>query len=377
MSDLQADDVRMRWSEDACKIVGTLKFVGEPWTEYNPDGENTGHFFVWQFDNKYAGTEVQLSANTVKENVIAIDSFPSTATITLDSTCCLIQRIENLADGKLHIKLADDVEYDLDFTETTLEPALGADAVVVAAQEEDMDAVSPASALIADDVQITWRGIVGTVTGTVHWYKFTNGHFENKPTGHYLPVVVKNHDGEAIKGIGSASDEPSLVDPKWIIRVDDFITQSKTVKLYANDVQIAELDVRGLKLELPTGENAIDATKTDYGQFGNNTAYYKDRSVNLSWEGLKCTVTGELNYVKHEQFSKLHEDGNYFAFKLNDADFTGKDITVTLSKAQTSNATDWVMRVTEESKSKPIIVEVDDVEICRFDISGVTLGTAS
>lgn len=376
MSDLQADDVRMRWSEDACKILGTLKFVGEPWTEYDPDGDNTGHFFVWQFDNKYAGTEVQLSANTVKENVIAIDSYPSTTTITLDSTCCLIQRIENLADGKLHIKMADDVEYDLDFTETTLEPALGQNAVVVASQEEDMDAVSPASTLIADDVAISWRGMKGTVTGTVHWYKFTNGHFAKKPTGHYLPVIVKNHDGETIKGIGSEDDEPSLIDPKWIIRVDDFITKGKNVKMYANDEQIAELDVRALKLELPVGENAIDATKKDYGQFGNNTAYYENGEVNLVWDGLKCTVTGKLNYVKTEQFDKLHEDGYYFAFKLNDADFEGKDVTVTLTKAQTSNATDWVMKITPESISKPITVVVDGITICTFDISGLTFGDA-
>ena len=123
--------------------------------------------------------------------------------------------------------------------------------------------------------------------------------------------------------------------------------------------------------ECPIGEAAFKADKTDYGNFGNNQAYYGQDHANIVWDGTSATVTGKLKYVKQETFSKLKADGNYFAFALSDW-FKGKPITVQNGK-KTSNVTDTdiVCLVGEDKQS--ITVKYNDTVIAVFDLSGVEL----
>lgn len=249
--------------------------------------------------------------------------------------------------------------------------------VVIADQDEDMDAVKPASELIKDDVQIAWTGIKGLVSGAVHWYKFTNGHFSSTPTGHFLPVVVVGHAGETIKVTGSDDGETSLVDPKWNIRVDDFITASKTCKMYAGEKQLCELDFSGLTLETPKGENAFVEEQT-HGEFGTPEDMYE--GVERTWKNTKCVVTGTLKKLSKEKYPKIAEDGAYyFGFTLA-KDFIGKKIEVrgpsgyeVQKDPATAENLDWVVQIKQENIAQPIFVYINDHVLASFDLSGVKL----
>lgn len=345
--------------EEDGSVVGTIKYINSfPEFSNNPE-EQKGNFFPIHLDDKYSGKPI-----TVKRN--------GGETSKTEEDLDWILRIPN-KDAAYTFEADSAQIMQLNFKKATIKTNVGGDAVAIAKQSEDMDAVKPASTLIDSNVAIEWTGIQGKVTGNVHWYKFTNGHFAKKPTGHYVPVVITGHDGETIVATGSDEQTQELDDPKWIIRVDDFITNEKPAKLAASGVELAELDFKDVVLELPTGENAFDKTKTDYGQFGNTTAMYKDGKLTASWNGTKCTVTGTLNKIKKDTFTKLSADGYYFAFRLIEPEFTDKSVTVQLANTKTNQATDWVMTVTEESKAKPLIIKVGEQFIAEFDISGLTL----
>lgn len=123
----------------------------------------------------------------------------------------------------------------------------------------------------------------------------------------------------------------------------------------------------------PQGEAAFDSGKTDYGGFGNTTAFYDN--IEATWSGNKAKVTGALNYIKKDDgsFNKLHQDGNYFAFALKPW-FKQKSITVEgKGLSQTTSDTDWVIRITDERKQQDIVVKQEDNVIAKFDLSDVTL----
>lgn len=237
----KADDlvngINISWAGTTGTVTGALKFYEFSNGIFNGD-EATGHYLpvrIATWDGK------------------TIDVTTDHKTSAIDPEWII--RVDKLMTAGKHIKFESEgtLIADLDLTAVTLEIASGEHAVVVASQEEDMGSVQPASLLIKDDVKITWTGNKGAVTGTAHYYTFSNGHFEENPSGHFLPLIVKNHDGEPIKGTGSEGDTPMVIDPKWIIRVDDLASASKTAKLYANEVELAELDFKGMTLE-PGGD---------------------------------------------------------------------------------------------------------------------------
>lgn len=151
---------------------------------------------------------------------------------------------------------------------------------------------------------------------------------------------------------------------KWNNEATIYYTPTKPEALTTSDLWVEIL--------LPVGQAAFDSAKKDYGAFGKAEDMY-DGDLTQTWDGSKCTVKGTLKKLSKTTYTKLSEDGYYFAFKLNDADFEGQPITVTLSNEKTSNATDWVILVTDDSKSKPLTVEVGDQLIATYDISALTL----
>lgn len=355
VSDMISVDTTIR---DDGSVIGTINYISKyPEFSNNPD-EQKGNFFPIKLDAKYAGKPITVKRNDGETTKTEQDLEWILRLASKDATYTFE------ADGAQIIKL--------NFKKATVKTDHGADAVTVAAQGDDMDSVNPASLLIADNVTIDWTDNLGKVKGNVHWYKFTNGHFAKKPTGHYVPVILHGHDGEEITATGSDGTSSKLVDPKWIIRVDDFIPGSKKATLAANGSTFAELQFNDTVLELPTGENAIDATKEDYGNFGKTADFY-DGTLTYQWAGTKCTVSGKLKKVEPSKYEKLPNGGYFFAFKLIDSEFAEKQITVQLANTKTTDATDWVMTITEDSKKKPLIVKVGEQLIAEFDLNGLEL----
>lgn len=352
VSNLIRDDIRI---EEDGTVTGTILYVPE-YPEFSSSPEEQSGYFFPIYLNKDGTT-----LTTVKDGVTKTQALP-------DDHLLVIRLNGKTTTVKISI---DEQEITtLNFEEAYLDVRDGLDALAVAGQNEDMDAVKPASTLISDNVRIVWDGINGKVKGNVHYYHFKDGeHFKDAPTGHYLPVLIRGYDGLEITVTGSKGTQAKLKDPKWIIRVDDFIPGKKaTFEVGGNT--IAVLDFDDLVLDLPTGENAIRADKVDYGGFGSNTVYYDGGSVDITWKGMTATVNGKLKWVPVGTADKLETAGNYFAFALVE-EFNGKDITVKGLNEKTTDATDWVMLI--KDKYTPIIVTVDETLIAKFDLSPVTL----
>lgn len=338
-------------------VIGTLKKV-DNLTSF---GGKSGYFFPITLDAKYKDKEIKVTGvngpKTARdlEWLIEISGVDTTVTFEADSSVFLT----------------------LTFKDAAFEGSTGKDAVRVAGQDENMDAVKKASALIDSDVTISWADTTGTVSGTAHWYDFTGTtHFTKFPKGHFMPVVVKGYDGQEITATGSDGSSTTLKDPKWIIRVDNF-TADKEATLAVKEKVIAKLKFTGLTLEPPVGKAAFNATKDNYGSFGKNSVYYKGGSVNIEWTGTTAKVTGELNWVDTEArtpYSSLTKDSYYFAFALDEW-FGEKEIKVTGNEAKTETATDWVMLVDAENKMKGFDVEYNDTLIAHFDLSEVVLAS--
>lgn len=108
MSDLIGDDIKLDWVRHCCKVSGTVNDVNEPWTAYDKSGNNTGHFFPWQFADRYKNTEITIKGRT-----------DSDRKVTLDDDGILVLRLENLSENKATIALTDQTVI-LDFTGVTL-----------------------------------------------------------------------------------------------------------------------------------------------------------------------------------------------------------------------------------------------------------------
>lgn len=139
----------------------------------------------------------------------------------------------------------------------------------------------------------------------------------------------------------------------------------------AEDGVFQTLSFENAEFTPPTGKDAFDASKTDYGGFGKTSDYY-DGELIQTWDNSNCTVTGKLKWVTKDKVTKLGSDGNYFAFKLIDY-YKGKNITVVIGDTEkTAKDTDWVCKITEDKRS--VTVKDGDIVIATFDLSEVVLG---
>ena len=234
------------------------------------------------------------------------------------------------------------------------------------------------SDLIDSDVYVVWNGTKGTPKGTVKYIEnYGSPYAGEQVSGHFFPVQInEKYFGKDILvgGPGGKTIKPTESDPYLIIRLENVTVQDK-ISAVVQDTgeEIFELDFSKVtRNKAPSGKDAFNPEKTDYGRYGNNDAYYDGVKVNITWRDARATVTGKLKWVKGNTFQLLPENGNYFAFSLNEW-FSGKSVTVDNGgKIRTSVETDWVCRV--DNVEKPITVKCEDTVIAIFDLAKMTLG---
>lgn len=236
--------------------------------------------------------------------------------------------------------------------------------------------------MIDNSTSITWSGTKGTVTGSVKYIENYGSPYDvGQQSGHFFPIKFANKYLNKVITVGSQNGEggkditPTSTDPYLIIRLENVTVGNKiSAIVQETKEEVFELDFSSVtRNECPVGEIAFNKDKTDYGGFGKNSDYYKDGSIKIAWNDTTATVTGELNYLKRDAGNtpKLSEDGNYFAFSLNEW-FKNKQITVTNSKDKTAQETDWVCTITESNKI--ITVKYENTLIAKFDLSKIVLG---
>ncbi len=269
---------------------------------------------------------------------------------------------------------------EINISQMKLGPLVGKEAVTIPENGTGMDSqIDDVAKFFSRRPTIKWEGTKGTVSGELKWYKFENGHFAKNPAGHFMPFIIKHHDNEMIKVTGSDGTETSLVDPKWTIRVDDFVNgENKICKMYANDDLIAELDFSQLVLNLPRGKDAFTEEK-DHGDFGNAESMYEN--ITRTWDEetvTKCKVAGKLKKLAKAEHPAVKDDPSYyFGFTLTD-DFLKQNVEVRGPSGykvvqNPVTDTDYVIQIKEENKTEPIYVYGNDRLTAVFDLSEVEL----
>ena len=213
------------------------------------------------------------------------------------------------------------------------------------------------------------------ILGTLHYVDDYEGFSDdvNLQKGNYLALAIDADESNTVKTevVNGVAGEVTLPpEERWVVyRLTDKNKQKIKISV-TNDKGITNTKTYSLsdmKFECPKGEAAFDKTKTDYGAYGNNDAYY-DGSLTMTWTGVNCKVKGKLKEVSNSLYTKLPSDGYYFAFKLDDY-FKNKGINVTNTSNKYVVDTDWVCQV--GAAKNPITVKFDGKVLAVFDLSEV------
>lgn len=103
-TNLIGENAAIAWSGTDGKVTGDIKNIAEPWTDFSADGDNTGHFFPIELDQKYEGKKITVIG---KRQKTVQDRF-------------WVLRVENAKSNKFTFKQGDDVLFTLDFSGATL-----------------------------------------------------------------------------------------------------------------------------------------------------------------------------------------------------------------------------------------------------------------
>ena len=230
---------------------------------------------------------------------------------------------------------------------------------------------------LQEGIRVTENAITGNLKLVDSYPQF--GDEEASNPGHYLALDVTVPEGSTVTTKIDGGTKPDYVDltsDKFCVyRIKDKDTQKIKIKTRKGEEEVEKTySLTGLVLQGPTGEDAFDKTKTDYGGFGKTTDFYEEGSVDQVWDGTNCTVTGTLKWVEKSVAPKLGSDGNYFAFKLDDY-YKDKTITVTIGETEkTAKDTDWVCRISDDRKT--ITVKDGTTVIAMFNLDGAVLSPA-
>lgn len=214
--------------------------------------------------------------------------------------------------------------------------------------------------LSVKDDTVTFTGSLKNITEPWTEYDKTNN------TGHFIPtqmpVICANED-ITLKGRTDGDrtvhiDEDRLL----IIRLENLTGTTATVEM--NGAELMKLDFTSL---VPTGEEACDAAKEDFGRYGKKTDYVRDLSI--SWDGIKGTATGTL--LKHEIIGDGKVPaGHHFPLSMSDwYDGVAKDVTV--KNRNSIRDKDIICGVDD---AKIITVEYNGMKVLELDLTGMTVG---
>lgn len=220
---------------------------------------------------------------------------------------------------------------------------------------------------LTDDLALTLDGNVVTFDGSLKnitkpWTEFD----KTNNTGHFipmqLPVICKNQD-VTLKGRTGGDRTVHIGDDLLLIlRLENLTGTTATLEM--NGKQLMELDFAGL---IPTGEDAYDAAKEDFGRYGKKSQYVDNLSI--EWRGTKGTATGKL--LKHEAIGDGKvAAGHHFPLSMSEwYDGVAKDVTVKNKKSIKDK--DIICTIDD---TKVIEVEYNGKKVLELDLSGMVIG---
>lgn len=99
-TDLIGATAAIEWTGTEGRVTGEIKNIAEPWTDFNAAGDNTGHFFPIELDQKYEGEKITVIG---KRQKTVQDRY-------------WVLRVENAKSNKFTFKKGDETLFTLDFS---------------------------------------------------------------------------------------------------------------------------------------------------------------------------------------------------------------------------------------------------------------------
>ena len=243
---------------------------------------------------------------------------------------------------------------------------IGPDGVQVPPESQGLDLGDKKVSDLTDGLEISVDGDTVTFEGSLKnitepWTEFDTVN----NTGHFIPIqlpdICKNQD-VTLKGRTGGDKTVSIDDDLLlIVRLENL--SGTTLTLVMGGEELMVLDFTDL---IPTGEDAYDAAKSDFGRFGKKDQFVEGLSI--TWDGIKGTATGTLK--KHDAIGDKVKAGHHFPLSMADW-YDDVMKTVTVKNANTVPHKDIICAIDDV---KTITVEYNGKTVLELDLSGMTIG---
>lgn len=195
-----------------------------PWTEFDVEGKNIGHFIP-----------VLLPAECVGQKVTIKGRLDGDRTVTIDPDRTLVTRLENLSGLTMEVEMNGKKLCTFDFT--ALVP-VGENAFK--ATKTNFGGYGKREDMI-DNFGISWNGVKATVTGT---FKKHSAEKLSTP-GYYLPVGMSDWYTDDIPKKGGIDNIKPFTEQDMVISVTK---TNKPAKFEYNGMTVMEFDISGMVL---------------------------------------------------------------------------------------------------------------------------------
>ena len=174
-------------------------------------------------------------------------------------------------------------------------------------------------------------------------------------TGHFVPIQTPAICKDQDITIENRKDGDRTVqvddDLLLVVRLENLNSDKMPVKMDGKDLMT--VDFSGA---IPTGEDAIDPTKEDFGRFGKKADYVE--GISIEWNGVKGIVRGT---IKHNEANTKVKAGHHYPLSLCAyyGDGIQKDVIVGAKKTTV--------------KDKDIICDVATARAIKVEYNGYTV----
>lgn len=239
----------------------------------------------------------------------------------------------------------------------------GPGGVKIPAQTQALEGLSKqASDLIGADFSIAVDGKTVKASGEVKniqtpWEEYD----KTNNTGHFVPLTLPAESkGKEVTISGRKGGDRTVTagdDLLLVQRIENLNGSTMPVKMDGKDLMT--VDFGGV---IPTGEDAIDYAKTDFGGYGKKSDYVE--GISIQWDGVKGTVFGTIK--KHEKIgTKNVKAGHHYPLSLC-VYYDGIEKDVTVSKKTTVKDKDIICDL---SSARTITVEYNGKTVLALDFT--------
>lgn len=169
---------------------------------------------------------------------------------------------------------------------------------------------------VIDDT-VAFTGTLNNLT--TPWKEFD----KKNNTGHFIPIQLPDicrGNAVTVKGLVGGDNTVTIDDDLLlVVRLENLTGTGATLEM--NDAELMKLDFSAL---IPTGEDAYDAAKTDFGRFGKREEITENFAI--EWDGIRATATGKLKKITaelHTKYEKLLENQYYLPIGMSAWYFDG------------------------------------------------------